>query len=536
MDLSQNTTLRELPVESLRENPWNPNSMLSAQFAALVAEVKRLGRVPKPVVVRRAAAGDDAYEILDGAHGWRAAKEAGLQQVLCDVVEADDFESRLRTFKLNEHGTHDPVAEGRMFAEMIRLKDISRRGLAEALGVSEGHVRNRLAYAQAADVRKACAPDTADRDIGDLPVVEVGIYLQLPPVIRDKWLASGVGPRVKRFDVTFAGLGTAFADLQLAGLEQFIQEDGNFLNSVDALLHLAHLGRRLKTAGVQQWQDCVQAVAKLGLPAEVVEAFPMAHQDGQSLPLFTLSEWEGCLTAAHTHDPFSGLLEVQRAVHVILRERGVDPLSVISPERIITITELATAPDYIRTAPGLNDDERLALLRYGNDREDADDVDQAKRMVVQRIGHERSEDPHRRPRPDAIYGRMCTALRAVKQLKEKQAIEELADSRDAAARDVRAEHLQVVSSPKRSARQATLRAIRRRIQTLQKPERALVLGALRGVLDQHLLGEMWVEMSVSEVPTEEEEKEEEERNGKATALAGRAGQTLCKAHSETPPG
>src|SRR5215207_1269538 len=43
------TTLR---TEDLKPNDYNPNRMTKEEFAELVEEVRHLGRVPKPVVVR----------------------------------------------------------------------------------------------------------------------------------------------------------------------------------------------------------------------------------------------------------------------------------------------------------------------------------------------------------------------------------------------------------------------------------------------------------------------------------------------------
>ena len=45
-------TIEFLPTERLSPNNFNPNHMSDEAFAELVAEVRHLGRLPKPVVVR----------------------------------------------------------------------------------------------------------------------------------------------------------------------------------------------------------------------------------------------------------------------------------------------------------------------------------------------------------------------------------------------------------------------------------------------------------------------------------------------------
>src|SRR5262245_41204574 len=79
-----------LPVSSIQVNDYNPNEMTPDQQAELEKEIAHLGRLPKPVVVRRT--GEDTYLVIDGEHSLRAAVKLGHTEVPCEVVEADDFE------------------------------------------------------------------------------------------------------------------------------------------------------------------------------------------------------------------------------------------------------------------------------------------------------------------------------------------------------------------------------------------------------------------------------------------------------------
>ncbi len=177
----------QLPVSALHPNDYNPNRMDKAGFAELTAEVRHLGRIPKPIVVRRSG---DGYVIVDGEHGWRAATEAGIEEVTCEVIEVDDFEARRQTYKRNQHGAHDAVGLGRMFQQMMEDRDISLRGLAKEIGVSEGKVRNTLAYVKVADLRN-CYAGAKKGDVAELSVRQVRTYLKYPPVIANAWVSSG---------------------------------------------------------------------------------------------------------------------------------------------------------------------------------------------------------------------------------------------------------------------------------------------------------------------------------------------------------
>ena len=69
-------TISNLPTNSILPNDYNPNRMSPDEFAELVTEIRHLGRLPKPIVVVPSVKG---YMIVDGEHGWRAAREVGLE-------------------------------------------------------------------------------------------------------------------------------------------------------------------------------------------------------------------------------------------------------------------------------------------------------------------------------------------------------------------------------------------------------------------------------------------------------------------------
>ena len=63
-----------IPLDKIVENSWNPNEMTKAKYKALVGEIKRdNGNYAQPLSVRPIK--DGMYEIIDGAHRYRALKE-----------------------------------------------------------------------------------------------------------------------------------------------------------------------------------------------------------------------------------------------------------------------------------------------------------------------------------------------------------------------------------------------------------------------------------------------------------------------------
>lgn len=221
--------IQMLAADALRPNDYNPNEMTPDEFAELVAEVRHLGRLPKPVVVRPNGAG---FVIVDGEHSYRAALEAGLTEIPCEVIEADDFEAMRQTYKRNQHGQHNPVLQGAMFSRMMAAGNLSQRELAKAVELSEGTVRNSLEYVKALQALPAILdalppgcrntdefPDGAVRSgyalfaavgvestpdnlrngyatmIAGLTARQVRLLNKLPPLIAGAWLESGADIR-----------------------------------------------------------------------------------------------------------------------------------------------------------------------------------------------------------------------------------------------------------------------------------------------------------------------------------------------------
>ena len=106
----------------------------------------------------------------------------------CEVIEADDFEAMRQNFARNLHGTINKVRQGRVFQKMMTSRSLSQRELAEELGISEGTVRNFLAFVEAVEMRKPYAGDDAEDQIARISVESVRRYRAAPKDDRDTLL------------------------------------------------------------------------------------------------------------------------------------------------------------------------------------------------------------------------------------------------------------------------------------------------------------------------------------------------------------
>jgi ParB/RepB/Spo0J family partition protein len=298
--------MTELRTEQLQPNDYNPNRMTDEEFAEFVEEVRHLGRLPKPVVVRNGYAGD-AYQIVDGEHGWRAAKEVGLEEITCEVIEADDFEAMRQTYKRNQHGTHDRAALGEMFRRMMAERGISNRKLAEEIAVSEGTVRNALTFAEATELRNGYAPSKGKRDywFEKMTTKQARTYVQLPDLIRDRWIdAAGdenaLAPGDQRVDDVFHSSEDViyyYQELVDTGVAK-VFERGSFKDSVEKAWELFEWRREHRRMFGDEIDAYIRPVVEKHpvnpTPIELLEKIPMHDRK----PLLTPEEWAKAIEVA----------------------------------------------------------------------------------------------------------------------------------------------------------------------------------------------------------------------------------------------
>ena len=115
--------IEKVSVEKLRENRYNPNEMPEEVFDKLKQEYERVGYL-QPVLVRPVEEdGEERYEIVDGEHRWRAARQKGVEEINVVVKEMSDEDAKATTLNMNDvKGSDNPIR----LAEL--LKDLQEEG------------------------------------------------------------------------------------------------------------------------------------------------------------------------------------------------------------------------------------------------------------------------------------------------------------------------------------------------------------------------------------------------------------------------
>ena len=91
--LSDPASVRRVPIEEIRPSALQPRRRFAgAELEALAQSIREKG-ILQPLLVRPAADGDAAYELVAGERRWRAAQQVGVHEVPVIVRALADCEA-----------------------------------------------------------------------------------------------------------------------------------------------------------------------------------------------------------------------------------------------------------------------------------------------------------------------------------------------------------------------------------------------------------------------------------------------------------
>jgi ParB family chromosome partitioning protein len=144
------STLREVPIGSIKPNPRQPRINFDEDtMASLAASIKELG-VLQPVLVRQIGglAADD-YELIAGERRWRAARRAGLQSIPVLVHTSDETKSLEQALVENLHRQDlNVLEEAAAYQQLIEEFGYKHDQVAKRVGKSRTAVTNTLRLLQ----------------------------------------------------------------------------------------------------------------------------------------------------------------------------------------------------------------------------------------------------------------------------------------------------------------------------------------------------------------------------------------------------
>ena len=136
-------TLRRVRVSDISRNPNQPRRYFDPEATAQLAESIRQYGVLNPLTVRRAPGG--GYELVAGERRLRAARVAGLNEVPCLVIAADNQDSSAIALVENlQRRDLDFFEEAYGFRRLIDQYGLTQEEAARKVGKTQSAVANKL--------------------------------------------------------------------------------------------------------------------------------------------------------------------------------------------------------------------------------------------------------------------------------------------------------------------------------------------------------------------------------------------------------
>ena len=131
-----------LPARSIRPNPNQPRRVFQPEALDELAESIRQHGILQPLSVRRK---DNAYELIAGERRLRAARQAGIADIPCIIMNMDDRESGMAALVENlQRQDLDFVEEAAGIAKLLQEWNMSQEQAARLLGKSQSAIANKL--------------------------------------------------------------------------------------------------------------------------------------------------------------------------------------------------------------------------------------------------------------------------------------------------------------------------------------------------------------------------------------------------------
>lgn len=172
--------LKNVPLELIKENPEAIRAVnrQGEDYLGIVESIKSKG-FRGTITVRETKEGEETfYVIVDGMHRYMAAKDAGIDEIPCDVCDLDDAEAIEFSIMGNVHRKDTTASEYRTgVLKLLNLNPMMTEAeLATKLGKSPTWIGNilRLNKIESEDIMALI-------DKGDIPMSNAYALAKLPP-------------------------------------------------------------------------------------------------------------------------------------------------------------------------------------------------------------------------------------------------------------------------------------------------------------------------------------------------------------------
>ncbi len=163
-DASNETELKQLPVEKIQKGAYQPRLNIDPDALQELAESIKSQGLVQPVIVRRLDSG--MYELVAGERRWRAAQIAGLHDIAAIVRDIPDQAAAAMSLIENiQREDLNALEESIAMSRLISEFGLTHQQTADAVGRSRTAVTNLLRLLELEDETKELL-DSGQLDMG----------------------------------------------------------------------------------------------------------------------------------------------------------------------------------------------------------------------------------------------------------------------------------------------------------------------------------------------------------------------------------
>jgi ParB family chromosome partitioning protein len=135
--------LRDMPVDAIRPNPWQPRTNFDDQELEELAQSIREHGVLQPVLVSQQP--DGTFQLITGERRWRAVQKAGMATLPAMVKETTPQASlELALVENIQRRDLNPLEEAHAFRQLLDEHGLTQEQLGQRIGKSRVTVTNTL--------------------------------------------------------------------------------------------------------------------------------------------------------------------------------------------------------------------------------------------------------------------------------------------------------------------------------------------------------------------------------------------------------
>ncbi|MCR3955958.1 MAG: ParB/RepB/Spo0J family partition protein [Gudongella sp.] len=131
-----------IPLNNIIPKPDQPRKIFQEDALKDLAQSITENGVIQPIIVRKL---ENGYEIIAGERRWRAAREAGLDEIPCIIREIDDITAdRISLIENVQRENLNPIEEAQAYKRIMKEYSLKQDELAKAVGKSRSYISNNM--------------------------------------------------------------------------------------------------------------------------------------------------------------------------------------------------------------------------------------------------------------------------------------------------------------------------------------------------------------------------------------------------------